>query len=262
MASAAGLAQPSESKLSENVARRFYNGRAIAQQGMGTAVPAAKHIAGYGQHVASLLERTARGDERAALLSRFDDDDGSSQAADDAVAEGEEPAPRPCARHQLGRDAAAHLYLSSERRVLGRVDDIDSRSEDADRASAGLERSAVRGRIDTPSQAADDSQPGGREIAGQLLRHIERVRRRAAGADNRNRRRAQGPGAPADPEDERRIRDGCERRRISGIAPRDGSRAHVTRHAENLGRESAKSRDGAGRRSGFCARELERGIRG
>src|SRR5205823_859621 len=164
---------------------RFYNGRAIAQQGMGTAVPAAKHIAGYGQHVASLLERTSRGDERAALLSRFDDDDGASQAADDAVAEGKEPAPRLCARHQLGRDAAAHFYFSSERRVLGRVDDIDSRSEDADRASAGLERAAVRGRIDTPSQAADDSQPGGREIAGQLLRHIERVRRRAAAGPQR-----------------------------------------------------------------------------
>ncbi len=56
---------------------------------MGTPIPAAQHVPRHRHHLASLIRGIARRDQRPAACRRLDDDDGSSQAADQPVSERE-----------------------------------------------------------------------------------------------------------------------------------------------------------------------------
>ena len=71
------------------------------------AVSAAQDVAGNGQHVAPLFERAAGGNERAALLARFDHDDRPRQAADDPVAQRKEERQRRRPRRELADERAS-----------------------------------------------------------------------------------------------------------------------------------------------------------
>jgi len=64
-----------KAQLFKNIVRCLDNLCSIAQQGVSAAVPAIEDIPRNGQYFTSLLESTARGDERSALLSRLDDHD-------------------------------------------------------------------------------------------------------------------------------------------------------------------------------------------
>src|SRR5919197_4338099 len=109
---------------------------------MSTAVTAAEHVAWHGEHVASLLERRARGDQRTALLARLDDHDGARQSADDAVAKRKQPRLRRRAGHALAEDRAVLLDVTRERRMLGRIDHVESRSEHGHGDTADRQRAA------------------------------------------------------------------------------------------------------------------------
>ena len=186
---------------------------------MGAAAAAAQHVAGHRQHVAPLLERAARGDERPALFARFDDHDGAREPADDPVAQREQIRERRRSRHELARDRAVLLHLARERRVLRRIHDVHARAHDPDGDAAGRQRAAVRGRVDAARQPADDGQPARREIGRKLFGHRQTVRRRRARADNRDRRRLECRDGADRPEDWRRVDNRRQRDRIRGIAP-------------------------------------------
>src|SRR5215471_10879046 len=61
----------------------------------------------YREHLASLLQREARGDQRARFRRRLDDDNAARHARDDAVAAREMPRLRLRAERQFGNDRAA-----------------------------------------------------------------------------------------------------------------------------------------------------------
>ena len=123
---------------------------------MRAAIAAAQDVARHGEHVASLLERRSRGDERTALLACLDDDDRARQSADDAVAKRKEPRLRRRAGHALADDRAVLLDVARERRVLGRIDHVKSRSEHGDGDAARRQRAAMRRGIDAARETADD----------------------------------------------------------------------------------------------------------
>src|SRR5439155_22228751 len=97
------------SELFQDIVRRLHNLCTVPQKAMCAAVAAGEHVAGHGQHIASLLERTARRNERPALVARLDDDHRPGEAADDTIALREEVLLRRRSRHQLAQDGAVVL---------------------------------------------------------------------------------------------------------------------------------------------------------
>ena len=71
-----------------------------------------------------------------------------------------------------------------------RVVAVDPAAEHGDRDAADVERAAMRLAVDPASQAADDDEPGCRQLAPERPRDRAAVRRAGAGADDRNRRAA------------------------------------------------------------------------
>ena len=55
---------------------------------MGAAVPAAQDVTRHRHHVSALLQGAPCGDQRAALLGRFDDDDPERDPGDNTVPQG------------------------------------------------------------------------------------------------------------------------------------------------------------------------------
>ena len=186
---------------------------------MGAAVAARQHIPGNREHVAALFERASCGDERPALLPGFDDDDGARHAADDSVSQRKEPGLRRRARHELADDGAARLDLARERRVLRRVQHVDSRTEHGD-GGAARQRAAMRRGIDAACQPAHDDDAARGEIGGDALRDRQRVRRSGARADDRDGMRAQRVDCAAYPNHRRWVDDRRQRGGITRVAPR------------------------------------------
>jgi hypothetical protein len=104
--------------------------------------------------------------------------------------------------------------------MFGRVDDVDAAAEHRHRRPATVERAAVRGGVDAARHAACDDHAAASEIGTQPVRHLERVRRRLAGADERHRRRAEDIDLPSNPEGGWWIVDGGQGGGITDVARR------------------------------------------
>ena len=103
-------------------------------------------------------------------------------------------------------------------RVRGRIVAVDAAAEHGDRRAARLERAAVRLAVDTAREAADDDEPGRRELAPEHPRHLCAVGRAGARADDRDRRPREqlGSRAAAEEEARRRVVDRAQERREAG----------------------------------------------
>ena len=104
----------------------------------------------HGEHLASLLEGEAGGDQRSRAARRLDDDDTMRKPRDDAVAPRKIPSARlPGERHFAQRRATLDEALE-ERAVLVRVDALMPTREHRNRARG--ERGPMRARIDAARQ--------------------------------------------------------------------------------------------------------------
>ncbi len=88
---------------------------------------------GTAKHVAALLEREVRGDERAAPLSGLDDDRCPTEAGDDSVAGGKPPRRGLHARLVLGHDETVLADAPREIRMGRGVVAVDPAAENRDR---------------------------------------------------------------------------------------------------------------------------------
>jgi hypothetical protein len=104
---------------------------------------------------------------------------------------------------------------------------VDSTAEDCHRRARGLERAAVRLRVDAAREPADDDEPHRREVATEATRDLTAVRGAGACADDRDRRSVEQVdlGLAAHEETGRRIVDRAEQRREGAIRPRDEAEA-------------------------------------
>src|SRR3989442_7191164 len=114
---------------------------------MGTAVTAAQDVAWDGQHVAALLERAARRNERTALFAGLDHDHRARQSADDPIPQRKEPLLRRCARHELADDGALLLDLTRDRPPFGLIQHVDAPAVDR-HGRAASQRATMRPGID------------------------------------------------------------------------------------------------------------------
>src|SRR5690349_1801090 len=120
---------------------------------------------------------------------------------------------------ELGEDRAALRERLVEPPVLFGIDDVDAARDYPDRS--GRERALVRGGVDTACEAGDDDEPGGAELARQLLGEAAPEGRGVAGADDRHRAALEEGRLAFEGQDRRRVGHLREERRILRLAPAD-----------------------------------------
>src|SRR6184192_1137546 len=167
------------------------------------------------EHLASLLARHARRDQRAAALRRLNHNDAEAKAADDAIAHRKPTRQRQRPVLGLGDNGARRGDRLRQLRVLGRIDPVQSRCHDGDRWTPPLQGAPVRRGIDATGQPADHHHPGIGQVARQAVGGAPAVRGRVPRADDRDHRL--GWELPPDEEPRRRVMDLLEPRRIIGI---------------------------------------------
>ena len=91
----------SPAEFSQDIVRTLDDLCAVLQQRMRAAVPATQDAAGHRHHVATLLERVSRRNERTAPFRCFDDDNGQRDPTDQTIPQREVLRKRRAARAQL-----------------------------------------------------------------------------------------------------------------------------------------------------------------
>src|SRR5262245_45544608 len=128
----------------------------VAKQGIRTAAFLGRDSAWNGEYFAAEIACISGGYERARPLTRLHDDDTQGQTGQGPVPSRKVVRKRRRARWELRQDGASFFDLTRQPRVLGRVDDVESAPEDGDRAPLCRQGAPVGGRVDSPSEAADD----------------------------------------------------------------------------------------------------------
>src|SRR5690349_4815859 len=85
------------------------------------------------EHVAALIARITRGDQRARAESRFDDERAERESRDDSIAAREVVGAARRARRELADERAAGLDARSELAMPRRKHDVGSGAEHGDR---------------------------------------------------------------------------------------------------------------------------------
>ena len=143
--------------------------------------------AGHGVHIAPLIERVPRGDERArAVAARLDDHRRDRKAAEDAVAGVVMLAPRLGAGRVFADDRAREQDVAHQAAVLRRIAHIRPAGQHGDRQAARAQRAAVCGPVVAERHAADRDEPGARQRGADAFGGVQPVGRGLARADHRN----------------------------------------------------------------------------
>jgi hypothetical protein len=141
------------------------------------------HARDGGDGAAELGGEVGRG-ERAGAVGGLDDDGDLGERGDDAVARDEAPALRGGAGRQLGDDGAARRDRRVQAPAAGRVGDVGTAREHADRGPRPAQRAGVGGGVDPHGEAGDDGHARDREAAPDAAGDVEPVRRGTARADH------------------------------------------------------------------------------
>jgi hypothetical protein len=170
--------------------------------------------AGNRKHLASLLGREPRGDERSARQRCLDDERPHREPADDAIAAREVLGERWHAGRKLGDERAVRGDLARERCVFAGIDAIGATALHRDRAASASERTAMARGVDAEREPAGDGEPCAREMLGELRGRVAADRGRVARADHRELRQAEYARVALDEEHERGVLDRGEKQRI------------------------------------------------
>src|SRR6266851_2858523 len=167
------------------------------------------------KHLASLLQRHARGDQRAAALRRLNHYHAEAEAADDPIAHREATryGQRPVLG--LGNHRAGRRNRQRQLGMFRGIDPVEPGRHHGNGWTLPFQCPAVRRRIDPTGQPADDNDPGIREIARQAVGGAPAVRRRTPRTDDGDHRLGWQP--PVDIEARRRVMNLLEAPRVSGI---------------------------------------------
>ncbi len=149
---------------------------ALFEQAVASPCAGIERRAGYGHHLAALLQREAGGDEAAGALGGLDDG-GEREAGDDAVAFREVARLARHSRAGLSETSVTALgELGVEPVVLGRIDLVDAACDGGDRA--GVHRCSVSFAIDAARHAGDDDVACLGQVSREIARHAAARRRR------------------------------------------------------------------------------------
>ena len=172
----------------EDVGRSGERRRAEPQECVRSCGQGGRDLARHREDLPPLLEREVGGDQRAASLTRLNDDRRRAETGDDPVAGRE--APR-CRFH-------TGLVLRDDQRTLAdrlrkggvrrRVVAVDAAAEHRDRMAARLECATVRFAVDPPRETAHDHDACRCELSPEHARNLSAIGRARAGTDNRHRR--------------------------------------------------------------------------
>jgi len=213
----------SRRQLLEDVVRGLDQLRALADQPMAAARKRCVDRAGNREHVSPGFGSEPRSDQRTRLQRGLDDQRAACEPGDDAVAAREVVAERRRAERQLADEGAVRGDAMRQVEVAARIDPVEPRADDRDRAGRGFERSFVRRAVDAEREPRDDCVASAAQVCGERPCVVDALRRRVAAADDRDR----GPREPfdlaLDVQQERRVGGLEQRLRIVGLAERDDS---------------------------------------
>ena len=161
------------------------------------------------------------------------------------------------AERQFGDDRAALAQGVVEAAVFLRVDDVGAAGDDRDRAA--VERTEMRRRIDAARHPRHHHDARLAEPGGQLARDAAAVGRGVARPDHCDHRRLQQLEIAQHGQHRRRVFDGGQRRRVSGLAPAHQRRAEAIERAQlRLGIAQTHRRDPARQLSQSVERRASR----
>ena len=138
----------SQADLGQHVVRGLDELRAFADQPMRPFRERRMNGTGNGEHVAALLARKSRGDERARRQRCLDDEHTAGQTAQQAIAPRKVFLPRRRSGPILGEQCSAFRDCARQRSIARRVDAIGAGANDGNRRSRTGESAFVRRRVD------------------------------------------------------------------------------------------------------------------
>src|SRR5207253_6475983 len=171
------------------------------------------------EHLASLLARHARRDQRATSLRRLNDNDAEAEAADDAIAHRKPTRQRQRPVFGFGDDGPRRGDRLRQLGMFRWIDPVEPCCHDRDGWTPPFQGAPVGCGIDATGQPADDHHAGVRQVASQPMGGTPAVRGGVPRADDRDHRLRWE--LPPDEEPRRRVMDLLEPRRIVGIVEPD-----------------------------------------
>ena len=131
---------------------------------MRSGIAPTKHVARYGQNGTPLLEGKIRGNQRAASFGGLDNDNREREPTDDAVALRKVRLQGRSRGDKFAHQCAALADALGKRSMFARIDHIDAAPEYRNRDSFGVQRAAVRRRIDATRHSAHNRNAAARKV--------------------------------------------------------------------------------------------------
>ena len=150
-----------QAELREHIFGAFGQNRAMPNEVVRTPASGIERRPWYSEHIAALLKRQARRDQRARAGCRFDDHDAQRHPGNYSVAAWKMPRLRLGPQRQLGDDHAATRQRVVQTAVFWRIDDIDAAGNHGD--AACFESSQMSGGVNPTSKTGNDDDPGAAE---------------------------------------------------------------------------------------------------
>ena len=195
-------ARRGRSQRLDHVLGRADEDRAVPDQHVAPGGAGVEGMAGDREHFTVVVERVPRGQQTARLRRRLDHDHGLCQSGDDPVAGGEMAGLWLQADRCLADPKTLRADPVGQRRVLGRVDDVDAAGLHGDGCR---KRRVMRGGVDASGEARDHGEPGLAQGRGKPLGHARSEGRGVACTHQRHRRAAEQRGVADAPQKRRRI---------------------------------------------------------
>ena len=213
----------------EHVGGRRHRRRTEAEQGIRPRRDRGGDLAGHDHHLASVLEREVRRDQRSRPLACLDDHGRGAETGDDPVAGRESPRRGLDARLVLRHDQPLLDDAAGQVAMRRRVVAVDAAAEHGDGDAADVESAAVGLAVDPARHAADDDEPRRRQLAPERSRHGAAVRGARPRADDRDRGAGKqlGRRLTAQPERRRWVGNRPQERRILRPPTPDAANAHA-----------------------------------
>ncbi|MCW2945841.1 MAG: hypothetical protein JWR24_2558 [Actinoallomurus sp.] len=165
----------------------------VTQQGVAARRRRRGHRTRHHHHGAAEIAGAAGRADRAAAPRRLDDHSAAGERCDRPIADQETPPRGGGARRQLAHQESTLSDLREKPRVGTRIAHVDPAGEHRHGQPVGGEHAAMRRGVDPESAAGDDRPAVVGELRAHLGGHVDTVRRRRAGADDRHRPQAAEP---------------------------------------------------------------------
>ena len=176
---------------------------------------------GYREYLSTLFAGQPRCYQRATSASGLDDQRAETNAADQAVTLWKQLFARLHTEGKFADQGALARDEMSQFAIGGWIDPVDAMPEKRNSRRAGVQGTAMSGRIDALCQATDNAESAGPQVTGKLVRIASAGLSWVATTDNCQRRQVQYVGVAVDVKHFRRSRDLVEQFRVVVVSAPD-----------------------------------------